>query len=189
MPFLCYTDVKLFIFGGVDMDIVFSSERLNFRKISANDYKSLCKILQDKEIMYAWEHAFSDEEVSEWIDKNLVRYKNEGFSYFAAIEKNTQSFIGVIGPLIDDINGKKQIEIAYILDKEYWGSGYAIEGAKACVEYAFNALNIDKVIAQIRPENTSSRKVAEKIGMKIEGEFIKTYNGKDMLHLIYSRSK
>ncbi|MGE7624159.1 GNAT family N-acetyltransferase [Viridibacillus sp. NPDC096237] len=144
---------------------------------------------QDIEVMYAWGHAFSDGEVLEWIEKNLIRYDQDGFSYFAAIEKETGEFIGVIGPMIDTIEGISYIEIAYILDKAFWGKGYAVEGAKACLDYAFNELEADKVIAQIRPDNLASSKVAEKIGMEIEGEYMKHYRGRDILHLIYSKTK
>ncbi|WP_312644698.1 GNAT family N-acetyltransferase [Hydrogenoanaerobacterium sp.] len=167
------------------MDWILQSERLGFRKICKNDFDDLCLILQDAEVMYAWEHAFSKDEVSQWIEKNLARYANEGFSYFALIEKSTERLIGVMGPLVENIDGASHIGIAYILNQLFWGKGYAIEGAKACVEYAFNQLNADKVIAEIRPNNDASRKVAEKLGMKIEGEFVKHYNGIDMPHLIY----
>lgn len=171
------------------MEWILQSDRLGFRKITKEDFNNLCAFLQDIEVMYAWDHAFSDEEVKEWIDKNLKRYEQDGFSYFAAIEKETGKFIGVIGPMIDYIEGVSYIEIAYILDKVFWGKGYAIEGAEACMNYAFNELKAKKVIAQIRPDNLASCKVAEKIGMKIEGEFMKHYRGRDILHLIYSRSQ
>lgn len=171
------------------MEWVLTSERLDLKKITKEDFEQLCAILQDAEIMYAWEHTFDYDEVWEWIEKNLIRYANEGFSYFAAIEKNTHEFIGVIGPLIEEIHGVKYIGIGYILNKRYWGKGYASEGAKACMDYAFDCLNADKVIAQIRPNNLSSRKVAENVGMKIESEYIKRYRNADMPHLIYSRAK
>ncbi|MEG2192355.1 MAG: GNAT family N-acetyltransferase [Oscillospiraceae bacterium] len=171
------------------MDIVLSSERIFFRKISKDDFPLLCEIFKDKEVMYAWEHAFSDEELKEWIDKNLMRYSKEGFSYFAAIEKETLNFLGVMGPLIENIGGREHMGIAYILAKKYWGQGYGAEGAKACMDYAFSHLGAEKVIAEIRPDNTASRRLAQKLGMEIEGEFIKHYNGKDMPHLIYSRRR
>lgn len=142
--------------------------------------------MQDIEVMYAWEHAFSDKEVRDWIDENIRRYEIDGFSYFAAVEKSTGGLAGVQGPLIEKINGEKYIGIGYIFKKEYWGRGLASEGVKACIKYAFERLHADKVIAEIRPGNTSSRKVAKSAGMKITGEFIKCYNGKDMPHLIYS---
>lgn len=171
------------------MDWILSSERLCFRKIKSDDYEQLCLILQDSEIMYAWEHAFSNDEVWEWIKKNLIRYENDGFSYFAAIEKSTNEFIGVMGPLVEAVDDVKYIGIAYILNKKFWGRGYAVEGAKACLEYGFDVLGADKVIAQIRPNNLPSRKVAENLGMKIEGEFVKRYKNTDMPHLIYSITK
>ena len=171
------------------MDVLFESERLLFRKITKGDFHDLCVILKDAGTMYAWEHAFSDEEVHSWIDHNLKRYANEGYSYFAAIGKADHHLIGVIGPLTEWIEGEARIGIAYILNKQYWGKGYALEGAAAAMHYAFLHLRAEKVIAQIRPNNLPSRKVAEKLGMQIEGEYIKRYRNKDMPHLIYSRTK
>jgi RimJ/RimL family protein N-acetyltransferase len=76
-----------------------------------------------------------------------------------------------------------------MLKKTQWGKGFAIEGSKACLDYAFNIMGVDKVYAPIRPENQASRNVAEKLGFKVSGEYIKHYNGKDMLHLIYVFSR
>lgn len=146
-------------------------------------------ILQDKAVMYAWEHCFTENGVRQWIDKNLVRYEKDGFSYFAAIEKQSNQVVGVMGPLIELINGVLHIGIAYLLKKAFWGKGYATEGVKACMEYAFHVLHADKVIAQIRPSNIRSRNVARAVGMHIEGAYNKRYHGKDMLHLIYVKKK
>lgn len=165
---------------------IMQSDRLNYRKVTKNDFNNLRNILQDIEVMYAWEHAFTDDEVDKWIEKNLERYKNDGYSYFAVIEKRTNNFIGVAGPLVEIINDVKHTGIAYILDKNYWGKGYGFESAESSMNYAFNSLNVEKVIAEIRPNNLPSRKIAEKLNMKIEHEYIKHYNGVDMVHLIYS---
>ena len=48
---------------------------------------------------------------------------------------------------------------------------------------------LDEVIAEIRPENKKSRRVAERLGMTISGSFVKTYKGKEMPHLIYVLKK
>ncbi|MCC0699558.1 GrpB family protein [Clostridioides sp. ZZV15-6383] len=61
------------------------SKRLYIRKMNHNDFKEISKMLQDVEVMYAWEHAFSNEEVIEWIDKNIQRYENDGYGYFTKI--------------------------------------------------------------------------------------------------------
>lgn len=89
----------------------------------------------------------------------------------------------------DDLKDMLQdTEVMYALKKQYWHKGYAAECARALAEYAFNELNLDKVIFEIRPENMPSRRVAEKLGAKIEGEFIKRVKDKDMRHLIYGLS-
>lgn len=167
------------------MDRMMESKRLIFRKIVRADFDELRVFLQDSEVMYAWEHAFSDAEVRAWIEENLDRYANEGFSYLAAITKNTQELIGVVGPLQEKVDDVPYIGVAYILKRRFWDQGYAFEGAEASVQYAFEVLKAEQVIAQIRPANLRSRKVAGKLGMKLAGEFTKQYQGKSMRHLLY----
>lgn len=67
------------------------SKRLYIRKMNHNDFEEISKILQDIEVMYAWEHVFSDEEVLEWIDRNIQRYDNDGYGYFIAIDKEKKT--------------------------------------------------------------------------------------------------
>ncbi|WP_250676001.1 GNAT family N-acetyltransferase [Paraclostridium ghonii] len=167
-------------------NIVLETDRLVFRKISKDDYVVIANMLQDIEVMYAWEKSFSDKEVNLWIEENLKRYENEGYSYFLVVEKASKKTVGVMGPLIENINEEKFIGIGYILNKQFWGKGYATEGARACVEYAFNELNADTVIAQIRTNNTSSKNVAKRLNMKEVDKYIKIYDKKEMEHLIYS---
>lgn len=165
--------------------IIFESDNLYFREITHNDFDSLAKILKDEKIMYAWEHGFSDDEVSEWIDKNIMRYERDGFSYYLAIEKKSENIIGVIGPLIEDIEDKKFVGVGWILDKNYWGKGYAVEGGRAAIKHAFDTTDTNSVIAQIRPNNIASIRTAEKLGMIPVDSYIKIYNGKEMEHTIY----
>lgn len=165
---------------------IIETNRLILRKITNDDYKEIADILQDINVMYAWEKSFSDEEVQNWINQNLKRYDNEGYSYFLALNKEDNKVVGVMGPLIENIEDKEYIGVAYILNKNSWGYGYASEGVKACIDYAFNKLDVKKVIAEIRPNNVASLKVAKRLNMKIEGSFIKIYDNKEMEHLIYS---
>ena len=81
------------------------------------------------------------------------------------------------------------IGVAYILNKNSWGYGYATEGIKACIDYAFSKLNANKVIAQIRPSNINSCNVANRLNMKIQDIYIKIYDNKKMKHLIYCIDK
>ena len=52
-------------------DMILETERLYLREMNQSDFNSLCKIMQDTETMYAYEGAFSDSEVPEWLDRAL----------------------------------------------------------------------------------------------------------------------
>lgn len=166
-----------------------SSKRLKFKYIEKEDFDSLYEILKDPEVMYAWEHDFTEEDVNAWIEKRCALYELFGYDYFLATDKLTGKVVGQIGILDEIVNGEHITGIGYILKKEFWHKGLATEGAEAMIEYAFNVLKKDKIIATIRPENISSCKVAERIGMKIESDFIKVYQGKNMRHLVYTITK
>lgn len=139
--------------------------------------------------MTAWEHTFSDEQIQKWIENQILRYQKEIVGYFAAIRKHTGEFIGQMGLLWNDFDELRVLEIGYMLRREYLGMGYATEGAAALAEYAFTVIGLNKVYASIRPENTRSIRVAERIGMRTEGSFTKQYNGKDMEHIIYVKDR
>ncbi len=165
------------------------TDRLLLRYISQDDFNEIKSMLQDNEVMYAWEHDFSNEDVQAWIDRNLKSYAEYNLGFFLLEQKFTGEIIGQAALEPDTINGQKYYEIGYILKKDYWHSGYAYEDAKHLIDYAFNSLNLKEVIFEIRPNNLSSRKVAEKLNAKISGEFFKKVNSRQMLHLIYKLSK
>ncbi len=169
--------------------VILQTPRLYLRKIQTDDYSSVCSILQDIDVMYAWEHAFSDEEVAEWIDENIMRYNRDGYSYWAVIEKTSDKLIGFTGLIAEQADGENYVGVGYIYKNLYWGNGYAFEAASACVDYAFNTLRLNEITAQIRPENTASRRVAERLGMSIKKRFIRRYKNKDIPHLLYSQIK
>ena len=175
--------------GTVTPDIILQTPRLYLRRIRRSDRPAISLILQDEKVMYAWEHAFSDDEVSDWIEQNLMRYDRDGYSYWAVIEKNTDKLIGLCGLLSEKAGDEVNLGIGYIFGRKYWHRGYAFESASACVKYAFDRLGVHQVTAQIRPENLPSVRVAEKLGMTARSQFIKKYKGKDMVHVLYVLSE
>ena len=164
---------------------VMERKRLVYRPMTGEDYDAVCSFLQDPEVMYAWEHAFSSGEVRDWISENRSRYEEDGVGYLLAVERKTGEVVGNIGLLQEMIDGEKRLGVGYLLRKRYWGMGYAAEGAKACFDYAFKYLMADRVIATIRPENQRSIHVAERLGMIPAGRVVKHYCGKEMPHIIY----
>lgn len=75
-----------------------------------------------------------------WINRQLTRYRKDGFGYFAVILKENGTLIGQAGLMRSTINGNEAVELGYILDNEYWHNGYGTEAARACLEYALGEL-------------------------------------------------
>ncbi len=167
------------------MRIMIETKRLYLREMDETDFENLCSILQDKDVMYAYEHAFSDEEVKDWLNNQLKRYKEFGFGMWGIILKETNEFIGQAGLLVQNFNDKKVVEIGYLLKKSHWHKGYAIEAALICKDYAFSSLKKDEVYSIIRPDNIASINVAKRNKMKKVGEIIKHYYNMDMLHFVF----
>ncbi len=170
------------------MDQVLETNRLLLRRIRPTDGSFLCTILQNREVMYAWDHAFSDQEVADWIQENLMRYDRDGYSYWTVVEKASNSPVGVCGLIAEQADQESYVGIGYIFQKRVWGQGYAFESATACVEYAAYVLHCKEVTAQIRPDNIPSRRVAEKLGMVVRKAFIRIDGGKAVPHLLYGRT-
>ena len=78
------------------------------------------------------------------------------------------------------------MEVGYLLEKAAWRRGYAIEGARACRDYAFQELGAREVYSIIRDNNLPSQAVASRNGMVVRGSFVKHYYGMDMPHLLFS---
>jgi RimJ/RimL family protein N-acetyltransferase len=166
--------------------LILETERLLLREMKMADFSALSKILQDSDVMYAYNGAFSDEEVQSWFDKQIKNYQTYRFGLWAVVLKENSQMIGQCGLTMQDYNGKQVLEIGYLFQKEFWHKGYATEAASACKDYAFNKLKADEVFSIIRNNNVPSQNVAKRNGMTICGEFIKHYRNADMPHLVFS---
>ncbi|MCI8862940.1 MAG: GNAT family N-acetyltransferase [Lachnospiraceae bacterium] len=166
--------------------MILETKRLRLREITQTDYKALSQILQDEETMYAYEGAFSDKEVQEWLDRQIRRYKKWGFGLWAVILKETGDFIGQCGLTIQPWKDQEVLEIGYLFQRAHWHKGYATEAAKACKKYAFEILKASEVCSIIRDTNIPSQKVALRNGMHPTDHWTKHYKGIAMPHDRYT---
>jgi len=162
--------------------------RLALRELEQADYPALCRILQDPEVMYAYAHAFDDEEAQAWLDRQRQRYQDYGhrFGLWAVLLKSSGEMIGQCGLTMQDCDGRQVLEVGYLFQKAFWHQGYAAEAAVACRDYAFQVLQAEEVFSIIRDSNLASQRVARRNGMTVRGQFVKHYYGVDMPHLVFS---
>lgn len=165
--------------------MILETERLFLREMNENDFVDIAEILQNTNVMYAYEHEFSDDDVRVWINRQIERYKQYGFGLWAVILKSTDKMIGQAGLTMQPYKGTEVLEIGYLFKERFWHLGYAREAALGCKEYAFKYLNINKIHSIIKADNKASIKVAERIGMCKEDEFYTRYYNGEMLHYLY----
>lgn len=166
--------------------MILETGRLMLREMTRDDMPALRRILQDPLAMYAYEGAFDDEGVAQWMDKMLWRYQNEGIGLWACVLKRTGAMIGQCGLTMQHIPGGRVVEVGYLFERAFWHQGYATEAAVACRDHAFDVLGVDEVFSIIRDTNLASRAVAARNGMTQRSTFVKHYRGVDMTHLVYS---
>lgn len=150
------------------MIFALETERLILREFESEDADALAEVLGDPVAMQYYPAPFSRDEVNAWIQRNRARYIDPGFGLWAMVLKDSGKFIGDCGCFIRDLEGKVEFEIGWHVRRDQWGRGYATEAARHCIEYAFSKLGAERIIALVRPENRSSCRVAEKIGMICE---------------------
>ena len=164
---------------------ILETDRLALREMTDGDFPALCRMLQDGEVMYAYEHAFSDQEAWDWLRRQQERYRTDGFGLWAAVRPDTGELIGQCGLTMQPTPLGDVMEVGYLFRRDCWHQGYATECARACMNYGFWALDADAVYSIIRDNNAPSRAVAVRNGMQVMGQFTKHYYGVDMPHLIY----
>ncbi|WP_086347259.1 GNAT family N-acetyltransferase [Candidatus Enterococcus clewellii] len=167
------------------MALQIESQRLRLFPWSDTHLLDLKAFLQDPEVMYAYEHAFTDEEVANWLSWNLESYQTNGFGLWGIKDKELDTVVGECGLTMQHVDGTEYLEIGYHLKKEHWHKGYAIEAAALCKKYAFEQTNTSAVVSIIRDTNLPSMKVAIRNGMLPEKRFVKTYMGIDMPHYLF----
>lgn len=169
--------------GGI---MILETKRLILREMTMEDITEISAILKDEKTMYAYEHGFSDQEVSDWIKRQLDRYEKYGFGLWAVILKANGRLIGQCGITMQDAGDREVMEVGYLFNRSFWHNGYACEAARACRNYAFERLGAEEICSIIRTNNLPSQRVAIRNGMLPRSIFTKHYMGIDMPHIVFS---
>jgi len=148
------------------------TKRLIIKPPSISDVELVYSLDSDPDVMRYIGNGYprSREESLSWYEKSIKHFEKYGFSFGLVFEKETGEFIGRAGinyNAYDD--SQPDIEIGYRLYKKFWNKGYATELADALVEWGFKNLKIDKLCGFSHPDNRSSCRVLEKIGMHFIG--------------------
>lgn len=150
------------------MTLIIETERLYLRTWEPSDAQPYWIINQDAKVVEFLSGSMTMEEVKQFMDRANQQQETKGFTLWATELKATHELIGFIGLNYPnwDAHFLPALEISWRLGSQYWGNGYATEGAKAALEFGFNTIGLDEIISFTVPMNHRSIRVMEKIGLQ-----------------------
>jgi len=153
------------------MQLFLETERLVLRRFTEADVDLLVDLDSDPEVMRFLSGGTPTPRAvieSEILPRFLRSYQRfAGFGYWAAVEKTTGAFLGWFSLALAEDGSSDDVELGYRLHRSAWGQGYATEGALALIRKGFTELGVRRVHATTYQDNLASRRVMEKVGMRL----------------------
>ena len=142
-----------------------TTSRLILRAFTKEDVDPLHHILGEKDILRYFPSPSppSRDKVEKLISARLKHWEEHGFGWWGVEPRSKKQLIGWSGLLF--LPETEEIEVGYLLDKAFWGKGLATEAAQVCLQYGFEKVEAESIIAIVHPENVASQRVIEKLGM------------------------
>jgi RimJ/RimL family protein N-acetyltransferase len=148
------------------------TERLLLRPLHESDLDALAAIYADPQTMRFLGGRRTREATRTGLGWMIAAHRDQGFGLWATTLREDGTLIGRCGLLVQDVDGARENEIAYLLGSEWWGHGYATEAAIAIRDHARSRLGFDRLISLIDPDNVASQAVATRVGMHHERDLV-----------------
>jgi ribosomal-protein-alanine N-acetyltransferase len=146
------------------MSTLYQSPRIIIREFLAQEQQIFLDLFKDNEVTQYLPDT-SAERFVEMFNELLENYQKGKLSRWAIFDATNNNFIGMCVARIF-VHNTNQIEIGYVLSKEYWGKGIATEVCKAITQYSFANTNTKEVIAITDLNNNGSQNVLLKSGFE-----------------------
>ncbi len=142
------------------------TKRLLLRMFDPEDLDKLARLFRDPQVMrYVGDgQPVSREETERALESIIRHWQTHGFGRWAAVDLQTQEFIGFGG--LRSLFGTP--EVVYHLASAHWGKGLATELARASLRFGFETHQFERIVAITKPLNAGSIHVMEKLGMHYE---------------------
>ena len=146
------------------------TDRLILRRMTIQDAQDVFEYSRDPEVArhVLWSAQKELSEAKEYCRYMMKRYRNDEPSSWGIIDKATGRLVGTIGFMAYS-EENNSAEVGYSLAKWMWNGGYMTEALARVIEYAFEAMDLNRIEAQHELTNPSSGRVMEKCGMRKEG--------------------
>lgn len=148
------------------------TERLVIREWEPRDRAPYVAFVMDPQVRRFYFDVPTRAQADAMLDRFIEFYNRDGFGLLPVERKSDGAIIGDVGilPVGMPIRGNPPVEIGWLLGKQFWGQGYAPEAAQAWIDYAFDTLGLDEIVAWTTVTNLPSQRVMQKLGMRTSPE-------------------
>jgi ribosomal-protein-alanine N-acetyltransferase len=141
------------------------------------DIDALLRIFTDPLVIASFGIGpFERHQMTQWVQRNLSHQNEFGYGLFSVILKCDNSLIGDCGLEHTVVDGEMVTELGYDFLSDYWHKGLATEAARAVRDYAFIELGLPSLVSLIRIGNDRSKRVAERVGLRLISELTRYGN-------------
>ena len=150
--------------------IILKTERLILKTWEDEDVLAIAPVYEDPELMkFTMDGALSYEETKKVIQERQHHQERYGFSVWAMLDKESGELVGHAGiEYFSEGEDDKHLDV--LVKKDFQGKGFGLEALKAIIEYAFQELELEHLIAFAKPANVRCTRIFEKITMKHKKE-------------------
>jgi [ribosomal protein S5]-alanine N-acetyltransferase len=142
------------------------TERLTLRLLQPGDAETLYRIYQGEGVLRYFPSPTPPplDRVQRFVTHQQAHWEKYGYGNWGILPEGEREVSGWAGlQFLPELN---ETEVGFLLDPRWWGKGYATEAARASLKFAFEHTPLDHIIALVHPENSASRRVIEKCGMR-----------------------
>lgn len=153
------------------MDIpTITTENLRLRPFTPEDTTAMHHILNGRDVLkyFPGTPSPSVEQVQRMIGRLLAHWQDKSYGLWAVEHHATGTLLGRCG--LQLISETDEVEIDFILDRDYWGRGFATEAGQASLQFGFKELNLASIVGIVHPENLASQRVLTKLGLQFVAE-------------------
>lgn len=152
-------------YAGLPWEVI-RTERLLIRETTLDDVDRFYELYRDPEMTKYMEGLFENPEDEKRYQKDYIEkvYGLMGFGIWTIVRLEDGVIIGRAGYSVR--NGFEDIELGFLIGKEYQGQGYAYEACDAILDYGKEILLFEKVQTLVKEENTVSINLCKKLGFK-----------------------
>lgn len=144
------------------MVVLIETDRLLLRPLVASDLEELVRLHEDREVT-RFIRPMGSEEAQARLLLAEREWRERGHGILAVLDRGGGRFLGRTG--LKYWPQFEETEIGWVLRREEWGHGYATEAAHACLDCAFESLELPYITAMIHADNERSNAVARRLGM------------------------